>query len=79
MSLSSQNKEKKEKRRKKKEDKIKMCYFKPRNMHLFEHGSNQFFFKPRMQERYICGDICNIAWFEETTSLVSISSLQGSS
>ena len=56
-----------------------MCYFKPRNMHLLEHGSNQFFFKPRMQERYICGDICNIAWFEETTSLVSISSLRGSS
>ena len=38
-----------------KENKIKMGYFKPRNMHLLEHGSNQnFFFKPRKQEHNIC-------------------------
>ena len=49
MSLSSQNK----KNKKTKENKIKMGYFKPRNMHLLEHDSNQKNFKPKTQEHKI--------------------------
>ena len=38
------------KRKKAKENKIKMGYFKLRNMHLLKHGSNKKKFKPRTQE-----------------------------
>ena len=37
-----------------------MGYFKPKNMHLLEHGSNKKYFKPRTQERNICKYSSNV-------------------